>query len=295
MTAFPAKYRHSLSFYVAFTSWSEDLATFIAAENMTAWQAQNVAPLITWDPLDVRYTDIIAGKWDAYFTASALAVKAFPGTIFLRPLHEFNGSYKPYGLANEGADTTADTNFIAAWRHMVDVFRAQGATNVRWVWCYANHSVPSDVKYPWNDPANAYPGNEYVDWVAFDAFNRGNEQTGQPWQTFDELIGASYQRAVGISTLRPVMIAELGTDEWGDGGARKALWLSTMLTELPAAYPHLRGIGYFDFSNHEFAYGLQSSPAAEAAWVTGLRTLNAADVLNFRGYSVPLDALTGWR
>jgi beta-mannanase len=199
-----------------------------------------------------------------------------------------------YGLANQGANSTADANFIAAWQRMVSIFRQQGVTNVRWVWSYANLSVPSDTKNPWNSPVNAYPGDGYVDWVAFDAFNRGTQSNGIPWQTFDQTISASYARAIGISAIRPVMISELGSNEYGDGGALKATWFSTMFTELPGAYPHLRAISYFDTSAKGFAYALQSSVPAYDAWTEGLRSINAAGVLNFRGNGQPMVTLTTW-
>ena len=260
---------------------------------MAAWQALNVTPLITWDPTNVNYTDILAGTWDTYLTASALAVKAFNGTIFIRPFHEFNGRWNSYGLANQGANSQADVNFIASWQHIVTIFRQTGATNVRWVWCYANHGGPDEIGNAWNNPINAYPGDAYVDWVAFDAFNRGNAQLQVPWQTFDQLTAASYAKAVKVSPVRPVMIAELGTNEYGDGGALKQQWLTNLLTELPPAYPHLRAVGYFDLSNASYAYGLQSTVASYDAWIVGLRPLTGG-VLNFRGNGAALNGLTGW-
>jgi beta-mannanase len=261
---------------------------------MASWVAQRVTPMITWEPNGVNFTDILNGTWDAYITQSALAVKAFPGTILLRPFHEFNGSYQTDGLANQGADATADANFIAAWQRIVTIFRQQQVSNVRWVWCYANLSVPSDTKNPWNSPVSAYPGDGYVDWVAFDAFNRGNQAMGLPWETFDQTISASYARATSISATRPVMISELGSNEYGDNGTLKATWFSTMFAELPAAYPHLRAISYFDTSDKGFLYALQSTEPAYEAWTRGLRSTNPSGVLNFRGNGLPLVTLTTW-
>ena len=43
--------------------------------------------------------------------------------------HEMNGNWYPWGTAQ----TTA-AEFVAAWRHIHDVFARAGATNVIWVW-----------------------------------------------------------------------------------------------------------------------------------------------------------------
>ncbi len=295
LRTFPLSFRHSLSYFVAFSDWTTSLESFIKQDYMVAWPAQNVSPLITWVPNGVKYTDLASGKWDAYLIASAQAVKAYNGTIFLRPFHEFNGKWFSYGLVNQGADAAADKHFIAAWRRMVWIFRQQGVTNVRWVWCFANNGSPNPVKNTWNDPANAYPGDQYVDWVAFDAFNRGNQALQLPWLTFDQLVGASYAKAVSISANRPVMIAELASNEWGDDGMLKSQWFSTLFSELPAAYPHLRAISYFNYSRSPYWYGLQSSVAGDGAWITGLRSVDTNGVLNFRGYNVPFNSLTSWQ
>jgi beta-mannanase len=272
---------------------------------MRAWESLNVTPMITWQPIGVNYSDILNGSKDAYLTASAQALKAFGYPVFLRPFHEFNQRGNTYGLANQGASTTADQNFIAMWRHMVNIFRSVGATNVKWVWCFANKSVPDDTKNPWNNPVNAYPGDAYVDWVAFDAFNR-DSLTFVPYDTFDQLVAVSYPRAISVPangsgnagppTTRPVMISEIGVDEFHDGGAKKAAFITQMFNELPTVYPHLRSISYFDYSpTATFNYALTSTPLAEQAWISGIRTVNMQHVLNYRGYGVPLNQITSWQ
>jgi hypothetical protein len=294
---YPRKFYHSLSANMAFTNWSVDWATYIPNENMAAWVALGVTPIVTWQPNGINYTDVISGKWDAYLTSSAQAIKAFGSTIFLRPFHEFNGDWTSYGLANQGADALADQHFITAWQHMVNVFRQVGANNVKWVWCYANKSQPDDTTHPWNNPVNAYPGDSYVDWVAFDAYNRGNQTLGKPWLTFDQLISASYARALGISPTKPLMIPEFGVNEWGDGGTLKAEFFTQMFNEIPTTYPHIRALIYFDFSvqRYGYFYALTSSYASQNAWELGMRSLDMQHVLNYRGYGAPMNKLTTWQ
>ena len=49
--------------------------------------------------------------------------------------HEFNGAWSEWGYTHESART-----FVAAWRHVVTVFRRNDATDVAWVW---NPAVPA--------------------------------------------------------------------------------------------------------------------------------------------------------
>jgi beta-mannanase len=298
------EYYHSLSSYTAFADWSTNLGTFISNEKMSSWVNAGITPMITWQPRGVNYADITSGKYDAYITSSAQALKAFGSTVFVRPFHEFNQKGNTYSLYQQGASAAADSNFIAAWRYVVNKVRSAGANNVKWVWCYANHSIPDDTKNPWNNPMKAYPGDQYVDWVAFDAFNRDSQQF-VPVATFDQLIGTSYSRAVavpasgsdvgGSPTVRPVMIAEIGIDEMDSTGDKKAAFITQMFNEIPVNYTHLRAINYFDFSTSNFNYKLHSSDAALKAWVDGIRTYNSQNVLNYRGYGVPLNRLASWQ
>ena len=49
--------------------------------------------------------------------------------------HEMNGNWYSWGNTN-----STPAQFIAAWRHVVTVFRAVGATNVKWLWAVNNFS-----------------------------------------------------------------------------------------------------------------------------------------------------------
>jgi hypothetical protein len=95
----------------------------------------------------------------------AQTIKSRGGRQMLSYHHEAEAS----GSNNFG--TPAD--YIAAYRHVVDIFRAQGVTNVTWVWqptAFAFRVKPSDRRYY----LNWYPGDAYVDNVGFDGYNAGN-------------------------------------------------------------------------------------------------------------------------
>ena len=60
--------------------------------------------------------------------------------------HEMNGYWYSWGYRH-----TSPAVFVAAWRHIVTVFRQQGADNVTWLWTVNIidtarwHSVPGAV------------------------------------------------------------------------------------------------------------------------------------------------------
>jgi hypothetical protein len=82
-------------------------------------------------------------------------------------------SYHHEAEASGSNNFGTPADYIAAYRHVVDIFRAQGVTNVTWVWqptAFAFRVKPSDRRYY----LNWYPGDAYVDNVGFDGYNAGN-------------------------------------------------------------------------------------------------------------------------
>ena len=65
---------------------------------------------------------IAAGKYDGYLSSYAEAVKAYRHPVILSFGHEMNGSWYPWGYQG-----TSPPTFVAAWRHIVKLFRALGA------------------------------------------------------------------------------------------------------------------------------------------------------------------------
>ncbi|HEV3153147.1 MAG TPA: glycosyl hydrolase [Candidatus Baltobacteraceae bacterium] len=288
-------YRRTIAVGIEYVTWHYDLAYFINKRGLSQWQALGIIPELTWEPTNINLTDIIAGTWDTYLKNSANELRNYGGPIFLRPFHEFNSPGWSWGLPNQGADSTADANFIAAWQHVVNIFRERGANNVKFVWCFNSGQLGFAKTNPWDDPTNAYPGDAYVDWLSFDTYNRGNQATGKPWYTFDQVALASYKLAAAITSSHPISISEIGTTEWGDGGARKAQWLTQMLQEITqpsTKYPNLRLISYEDSQKSSFAYYLQTSNDSYYTWANAIRSTNSGGQLNFRSNANALLQLT---
>ena len=88
---------------------------------------------------------------------------------------------------------------MAAWRHVVTVFRAVGARNVTWLWTV--NVIQKTVHVM--SPIRWWPGRAYVNWVGIDGYYRRAS-----WK-FAALFGPTI-KAVRTLTLDPILISETG-------------------------------------------------------------------------------------
>ncbi|MCU1283032.1 MAG: glycoside hydrolase family 26, partial [bacterium] len=117
----------------------------------TRWDiAQKKLPLITWEPHE-PLDEIIAGTHDAVFHQRAQGARDLGVDILLRWGHEMNGNWYPWAGANKGGANGGSAKYIAAYRHVHDLFVADGATNVAWVWCPLVADVPSEAWNHWTN------------------------------------------------------------------------------------------------------------------------------------------------
>ena len=92
----------------------------------------------------------------------ARTLKSRPGRTMLAYHHEPE--------ASSDGNLGGPSNFIAAWRRVVTIFRAQGVQNVVFTWqmtAWSFRTSPSDPRYA----AKWYPGDAYVDNIGADAYN----------------------------------------------------------------------------------------------------------------------------
>jgi beta-mannanase len=190
----------------------------------------------------------------------AVPIAQWGHPMFIRLNWEFNGNWYPWAVGVNG-NTAAD--YVAAWRHVVDLFRANGATNVSWVWC-ANAWASG---YGLSTLAQAYPGDAYVDWTALDGYRHVGSGL-----TFSQIFGRYYDYiTTTLAPTKPIMIAETATVEQITGGLSKAQWIADMFNAIPTRFPKLAALLYFDENyGSEGNYSLDSSPAASQAWRDGI-------------------------
>ena len=253
LDAFTAKTGRAPALVMWYQSFSEPL---FYSSQMPAVYNRGAVPLITWEPVDanggVSLRDIANGSRDAYLQQAAADARQWGHPFYVRFAHEMNGSWYSWGKGVEG-NTAAD--YVSAWRHVVQTFRDEGATNVKWVWS------PNTSGFGTAAFDEFYPGDAWTDWVGLDGYNWGSNR-GSGWRSFREVFGASYAALTAL-TNKPVMIAETGAPE--DGG-NKAAWITAALLEdLPRTMPAVRAVVWFD-RDKEADWRVDSSPGALTAF-----------------------------
>jgi hypothetical protein len=158
--------------------------------------SNGVVPLVQMDPTGVSVAAIAAGKFDPYLSEYAEAVRVYGHPVILSFGHEMNGTWYSWGYRN-----TSPKVFVAAWRHIVTLFRALHAKNVTWMWTVNIINDTRAGRIP--SPAAWWPGHSYVDWVGIDGY-----YLKPNWQ-FAPLFGPTIF-AVGKLTSDPILIAETG-------------------------------------------------------------------------------------
>lgn len=253
----------------SYHAWGNDWGRLDPAA-LEAMSADGRVPLLTWEPWkaqehgstspdgavtdqpEYRLTRIADGAFDDYVREWARKLREFGDTVYLRPMHEMNGDWYPWsGVVN--GNTPED--YVAAWQHLHDVFREEGADNVHWVWSPLVDDVPSE-----NNFEQYWPGSRHVDVLAVDGYNWGAEVPGHGgWRSFNEVFGDAYGRLTALGP-EPVWLAEVGSDA---AGGDKAAWVRDMFAS--TGYERLEAIVWFN-DDKERDWRLTSPPeAADAA------------------------------
>jgi mannan endo-1,4-beta-mannosidase len=159
---------------------------------------------MAWEPYGVTVRSIANGASDAYITNFAESVRDFGRPVALSFGHEMNGHWYPWGTTG-----TTPADFVAAWRHIHDLFTRAGANNVIWIW------NPNDI-YPVPDVQLKpyWPGSAYVDWVGITGYFG---ITGPA--SFAQLYGPTMTE-IRQFTSKPFIIAETAVETGPDELAR---------------------------------------------------------------------------
>lgn len=239
--------------------------------------ADNIAdhgsiPLITWEPWspvsgydrsenkidqkEFRLTNITAGNFDDYIKKYADDVKEYNKQIIIRFAHEMNGNWYPWG-----STFNTPQEYIDAWRHVHDVYTEEGATNVIWLWSpnavYINPLVPYADKIE-----RFYPGDTYVDWVGFSAFNWATQYKQNAWINPNDLYSST---ASVLSTLeKPILISETASAD-SQTGETKGDWIASLAIYIKTN-PQIKGVIWFNTEDNGINWKIDSSPSSTEAF-----------------------------
>jgi len=232
-----------------YSGWGEPFQTSFAD---TA-RGHGAATILQWDPTYALVSVIAAGGYDGYLRSYADSVRDFGQPVVIGFGHEMNAPWYSWGYGNVPPPT-----FVAAWRHIVTLFRGQGAGNVTWLW-----TLQADE--PGTGPVTSWwPGAAYVTWVGIDGYYY------RPSDTFASVFGKTIAQ-VRAFTGKPLLLSETAVGpEAGQPVKVRDLFNGMRL------YGTL-GLVWFDIAQEDGVYHqdwhIEDSPAA----VTAFRR-NASDM-----------------
>jgi hypothetical protein len=250
----------SCSFYKFPTGPMESIREYGAIPAFS-WSSQSIPSSLN-EP-NFQLSDVIAGTYDSYIREFAEDARDWGYPFFLRFNWEMNGNWFPW---SEGVNGNQPGEFIAAWRHVHDIFTSVGASNVTWVWC--PNVDPDGVLHDLN---SLYPGDEYVDWTGLDGYNWGlNPANPDRWRSFNELYESTYHRVVDtVAPNKPMLIGEMGSTE--DGGS-KADWIEEALTAIPTDYAQIHGLLWFDTYDDGMDWPIETSASSASAFADAIQS-----------------------
>jgi hypothetical protein len=219
----------------------------------------------------IRWRDIASAgpgsPLQADMIRQAAEIKRFRAIVYVVFNHE------PDAKISRPMGTPGD--FIAAWRHVVNTYRAAGVRNARYVWTLTGPAFGADAGNGLTRADTYYPGDAYVDDIAGDTYNWNtcHSPSGR-WQSPAEVLEP--QRRFGLRHPgKGLMLLEWGTVEDPAWPGRKAQWIRdlTRLLARPAYRQYQAALHWddrytgvmagtrCDFDNH-------TSAAALTAWRT---------------------------
>lgn len=195
---------------------------------------------------------VVDGEHDAaYRRVAGRLIDAGYSDAIIRLGHEFNGAWAPW------SSRTNEEHFIAAWRHVHQLFRSM-SSDFTFDW--------TAVRPTWDEWGPiAYPGDDYVDIVGLDIYWK---VTGDQlaWET--DVWDRNY-----LSVLRDHLAfaqihdKQVSYPEWGLSGADTPRFIEAMrdwFDSLPAEGPG--SMSYQAYFNNDGPFSLDKYPLARATY-----------------------------
>jgi mannan endo-1,4-beta-mannosidase len=169
-----------------YSGWAQPFAVSFAQ----TIRKHGVIPFVQIDPTDASIDAIADGTYDDYLRTYADSVRNFRHAVVIGFGHEMNAAWYSWGYRHVPAPT-----FVAAWRHIVMLFRDQGADNVTWLWTVQADEAGTGPVASW------WPGAQYVTWVGIDGYYYRSTDT------FASVFGRTITQVRSFTT-KPVLLSE---------------------------------------------------------------------------------------
>jgi len=261
----PPAYR-SVEDFAAAAGKQPDLAEYVsnwgvpfAASFARTLYKHRMIPLVQMDLGSV--SAIVSGVCDVYLRMYADSVRDYGHSVVIGFGHEMNATWYSWGYTH-----TSPSTFVAAWRHIVTLFRQQGADNVTWLWTIQADQPGTGPILSW------WPGARYVTWVGIDGFYT------KPSDSFSSVFVPTIEQ-VRAFTSKPILLSATAV-------ARRANPLASIVNLFNGmAQYRLLGLVWFDKDESQAAlrgnpaivgqdWRLEDNPRAEQAFRLGASGLN---------------------
>jgi hypothetical protein len=174
--------------------------------------------LVSWAGTNTR--SIAQGVYDGQLKSFAQSVRNFGTPILLRFRWEMD---RP----NLAETVGSGADYVAAWKHVRQIFTDAGATNAGWVWC------PTSDAFANGTADSYYPGDDQVDWLCTDVYPNNTDLS------FAAIMAPVLQFAAKHP--QPLLIGEMGVETTAPDGAA---WLAKVAPVL-ASQPQVKAVIYF--------------------------------------------------
>jgi hypothetical protein len=232
----------------------------------SGWE-QNVA-----EPL-FNLQNIIDGQFDEDFRIWCGAARDFGTPLLAEYGTEVNGEWFSWnGVWNGGGETggygdpsepDGPERFRDAYRHIIQLCRAEGTGNITWVFHVNAGDFPGEA---WNSFENYYPGDAWIDWIGISLYGAQTPQD-EYWEDFRSGMDAVYPRVAALTPDKPIFIAEIGVTANNPLGDQ-AEWARAALEDITSLrWPRLIGFSWWnerwqndDDPAHDTTMRLQDNP-----------------------------------
>lgn len=256
---------HGMDRMMLYDGWA---AAFLFKGNREESLKFGMPPIIGWSiTKEVQGTkndgtlgNVATGVLDTYLEESITSAKlaeAAGVTLYVRLCHEFNGNWDSYGANKETA-----AKFIEGWRYVVNKFKEHGVTNIKWCWGPNIWHIAHNTTIV--NPAEFYPGDEYVDYVGLDGYmNLPQPTVHVPAKLFLQ----NYLELREIAPTKPVVIFEVGCAK--DARVTRHIWVKEFFELVRDQMPAVIGVNWW--MRHD-AEGSEGDYTLDGSGATGLVT-----------------------